>query len=130
MARAESSCALSARASSLCTVPCPHRARTKDGCLSVKSAWLGGIRTTSGARFNNPRRCCHCHGANPTPALVQETPSSSDLLAAFEVFDQTGNGYMSLSELTHVMKNLGEGMDDAMIEKMKVVCEPDKEDQV
>jgi len=59
-----------------------------------------------------------------------QTPTSSELNEAFEVFDQTGNGYISIDELTTVMKFLGEGMDDAMLEKMKTAAAPDKEGQV
>ena len=55
---------------------------------------------------------------------------ATEALAAFEVFDQNGNGFMSIDELINVLKNLGEGMPDDMLEKLKKVAEPDDEQQV
>eukprot|EP00039_Didymoeca_costata_P028116 m.20070 g.20070 ORF g.20070 m.20070 type:complete len:133 (+) comp6743_c0_seq1:28-426(+) len=60
----------------------------------------------------------------------EETPKQSEVLTAFEVFDQQGGGYISLNELKHVMKNLGEGLDDSLLEKMSQACAPDSEGQV
>ena len=65
-----------------------------------------------------------------TRTRLQPTPEQTDVLKAFEVFDQNGNGYISMSELRHVMKNLGEGMPDAMLDQLTKVAEPDAEQQV
>ena len=57
-------------------------------------------------------------------------PEQSEVQEAFEVFDQNGNGYISLIELKNVLKNLGEGMDDATLDKVAKASEPDSEGQV
>jgi len=58
------------------------------------------------------------------------TPGKDELLAAFEVFDMHGNGFIALTELQHVMKNLGEGMDEAMLKNLEAASGVDKEGQV
>ena len=97
--------------------------------------------------------------ADGFPELVE-----ADVLAAFEIFDQNGNGFMPLQvtrqrntfalglcafvripswharvftlnsrtgqELVDVLKNLGEGVPDNLLEQLKKVAEPDEEQQV
>ena len=63
--------------------------------------------------------------ASSQPELVE-----AEVLEAFEVFDQNGNGFMPLSELCDVLKNLGEGVPDNLLDQLKQVAEPDEEDQV
>jgi hypothetical protein len=57
-------------------------------------------------------------------------PSLEEVNEAAAVFDQNGNGYISVDELRHVMKNLGEGLDDATLDAMVKAAEPDSEQQV
>ena len=65
-------------------------------------------------------------------AAVAKIPtlSQEEATIAFGTFDTHANGYMALPELTHVLQNLGEGLTPEMIEKFKVACEPDNENQV
>lgn len=63
--------------------------------------------------------------ANSQPDLVE-----AEVLQAFEVFDQNGNGFMPLAELCDVLKNLGEGVPDQLLDQLKAVAEPDEEEQV
>lgn len=62
--------------------------------------------------------------------MTQPEMDQTEVLAAFEVFDQNGNGYMPLQELVHVLKNLGEGTPDHILKAMEQVAEPDDEQQV
>lgn len=56
-------------------------------------------------------------------AAVAKTPviSQEEAHQAFSTFDTHANGYMALPELTDILKNLGEGLDDAQIAKFKTV---------
>ena len=53
-----------------------------------------------------------------------------ELQTAFEVFDTHHNGYVSLSELTAIMANLGEGLTPAEIEGMTKAASADEDSQV
>lgn len=57
-------------------------------------------------------------------------PSVEEVFEAAAVFDTYNNGYIAVGELRNVMKNLGEGLDDATLEAMIKVAEPDSEQQV
>eukprot|EP00041_Stephanoeca_diplocostata_P007000 m.96810 g.96810 ORF g.96810 m.96810 type:complete len:134 (-) comp16669_c0_seq1:301-702(-) len=59
-----------------------------------------------------------------------ESLDQPDVLSAFEVFDQNGNGYMSIQELSHVLEHLGEGMPKDVLDTLKKVAAPDEEGQV
>ena len=61
---------------------------------------------------------------------LQSIPTLEEVLEAASVFDQNGNGYISSDELRHVMKELGEGLDDETLAQMIKVAEPDSEHQV
>ncbi len=61
---------------------------------------------------------------------LQSVPSMDEVLEAASVFDQNGNGYISSEELRHVMKELGEGLDEDTLTQMIKVAEPDSEHQV
>jgi hypothetical protein len=61
---------------------------------------------------------------------LQDCPSKDDIIEAFSVFDMQGNGYIPLRELQHVLKNLGEGLDDQILQKLAQITEPDQDQQV
>ena len=44
--------------------------------------------------------------------------TQDEIREAFKVFDKDGNGYISASELRHVMTNLGEKLTDEEVDEM------------
>lgn len=69
---------------------------------------------------------------NAFTAAVNKIPeiSQPEAETAFGTFDTHANGYMALADLTHVLANLGEGLNPDLIEKFKAAAEPDGEGQV
>ena len=63
---------------------------------------------------------------------VDKLPDADEaaVLEAFQVFDQNGNGFIPISDLMHVLSELGEGLDAKYIEELKKDAEPDEEGQV
>merc|ERR1711955_83940 len=49
---------------------------------------------------------------------MKDTDSDEELREAFRVFDKDGNGFISASELRHVMTNLGEKLTDEEVDEM------------
>lgn len=49
---------------------------------------------------------------------MKDTDTEEELVEAFKVFDRSGTGYISISELRHVMTNLGEKLSDEEIDEM------------
>lgn len=49
---------------------------------------------------------------------MKDTDSEEEILEAFKVFDKEGTGFISPSELHHVMSNLGEKLTDEEIDEM------------
>jgi calmodulin len=61
---------------------------------------------------------------------AQPTPDFDSVLEAFSTFDMHNGGYMSMSELLHLMKSLGEGLSDKTLQQVQNVAEPDTDGQV
>ncbi|XP_057783343.1 calmodulin-like protein 8 isoform X1 [Salvia miltiorrhiza] len=60
----------------------------------------------------------------------QETDAEEELKEAFKVFDKDQNGYISASELRHVMINLGEKLTDEEVDQMIREADLDGDGQV
>ena len=58
------------------------------------------------------------------------TPDFDSVLEAFSTFDMHNGGYMSLQELLHLMKSLGEGLSEKTLAQVQAVAEPDADGQV
>ncbi|KAL3507785.1 hypothetical protein ACH5RR_033167 [Cinchona calisaya] len=61
---------------------------------------------------------------------AKETDTEEELKEAFKVFDKDQNGYISASELKHVMINLGEKLTDEEVEQMIREADLDGDGQV
>ena len=68
--------------------------------------------------------------ARPSASGMKDTDSEEELKAAFRVFDKDGNGFISASELRHVMNNLGEKLTDAEVDEMIREADVDGDGQV
>ena len=53
-----------------------------------------------------------------------------EMREAFKVFDKDGNGYISESELRHVMTNLGEKLTDQEVDEMIKEADIDGDGQI
>uniref|UniRef100_A0A674IHC4 EF-hand domain-containing protein n=1 Tax=Terrapene triunguis TaxID=2587831 RepID=A0A674IHC4_9SAUR len=49
---------------------------------------------------------------------MRDTDSEEEIREAFRVFDEDGNGYITVAELRHVMTNLGEKLTDEEVDEM------------
>jgi len=49
---------------------------------------------------------------------MKDTDTEEELIEAFKVFDRDGNGFVSATELRHIMSNLGEKLTDDEIDEM------------
>nr|POE67941.1 calmodulin-like protein 8 [Quercus suber] len=61
---------------------------------------------------------------------MKETDAEEELKEAFKVFDKDQNGYISATELRHVMINLGEKLTDEEVEQMIREADLDGDGQV
>ncbi|CAI9118355.1 OLC1v1019915C1 [Oldenlandia corymbosa var. corymbosa] len=63
-------------------------------------------------------------------SLFDKDGDEEELKEAFKVFDKDQNGYISASELRHVMINLGEKLTDEEVEQMIREADLDGDGQV
>jgi len=49
---------------------------------------------------------------------LADTKSSEDIVQAFSVFDKDGRGYISASDLRHVLTGMGDRLDEEQVEQM------------
>ena len=61
---------------------------------------------------------------------MKDTDSEEELKEAFKVFDKHGNGFISASELRHVMTNLGEKLTDEEVDEMIREADVDGDGQI
>ena len=61
---------------------------------------------------------------------MKDTDSEEEILEAFKVFDKDGNGFISASELRHVMVNLGEELTDEDVDEMIREADVDGDGQI
>ncbi|KMZ76016.1 putative Calmodulin [Zostera marina] len=61
---------------------------------------------------------------------MKETDADEELREAFKVFDKDQNGYISASELSNVMINLGEKLTDEEVQQMIREADTDGDGQV
>ena len=64
------------------------------------------------------------------PLRYQDSDSEEEIKEAFRVFDKDGNGYISASELRHVMTNLGEKLTDEEVDEMIREADIDGDGQI
>ena len=62
--------------------------------------------------------------------VTQDADSEDEIKEAFRVFDKDGNGYISASELRHVMTNLGEKLTDEEVDEMIREADIDGDGQI
>ncbi|XP_063404519.1 charged multivesicular body protein 4c-like [Mytilus trossulus] len=60
---------------------------------------------------------------------MKDTDAEEEIMEAFKVFDKDGKGSISMSDLRHVMTNLGEKLTDEEIEEMMREADVDSTDQ-
>ena len=61
---------------------------------------------------------------------MKDTDSEEELKEAFRVFDKDQNGFISASELRHVMTNLGEKLTDEEVDEMIREADVDGDGQI
>jgi calmodulin len=61
---------------------------------------------------------------------MKDSDEEEELLETFRVFDRDGNGYITTTELTYVLKNLGESCNDDDVMEMIRQADGDGDGQV
>ena len=72
----------------------------------------------------------HAMSVRRVPHRMKDTDSEEELKEAFKVFDKDGNGFISASELRHVMTNLGEKLTDEEVDEMIREADVDGDGQI
>ncbi|XP_033736505.1 calmodulin-like [Pecten maximus] len=63
-------------------------------------------------------------------SYMQGADPENDLRESFKVFDKDGNGFISATELRHVMTNLGEKLTEAEVDEMILEADLDGDGQI
>ncbi|ORX67726.1 calmodulin mutant SYNCAM43 [Basidiobolus meristosporus CBS 931.73] len=107
----------------------------KDGDGSITTKELGTVMRSLGQ--NPPRIDADGNGQidfneflNLMSRKLKETDSEAEIKEAFKVFDKDGNGFISASELHHVMNNLGEKLSEQEITEMIREADVDGDGQI
>ena len=61
---------------------------------------------------------------------MQEVDVENDIREAFKVFDKENKGYITASELRHIMTNLGEKLSDDEADEMLMEADRDGDGQI
>ena len=61
---------------------------------------------------------------------IKDIDSEEEIRDAFRVFDKDGNGFISTTELRHVMTNLGEKLTDQEVNEMIGEADVDGDGQI
>ena len=61
---------------------------------------------------------------------MQDRDSEEDIKEAFRVFDKEGNGFITASELRHVLSNLGETLTEKQVEEILADADVDGDGQI
>lgn len=62
--------------------------------------------------------------------MKQTEENQADIRQAFQTFDKDGNGFISASELRHIMTNLGEKLTDEEVDEMIKEADCDGDGQI
>jgi calmodulin len=62
--------------------------------------------------------------------MAQPRDTEEEVREAFRIFDQDGDGYISVAELRHVMTTLGEKLTDDEVDEMLAAVDADKDGRV
>ena len=117
----------------------------KDGDETITTKELGTVMRSLGqnpteAELQDMINEVNAEGGNGTIGFPQfltlmarkmeDTDSEEEIREAYRVFDKDGNGFISATELRHVMTNLGEKLTDEEIDEMIREADLDGDGQV
>lgn len=110
----------------------------------IKEGWTAVAKSKTQIGLKDLLALLHWLGQNPTPQELQEmmnthgtagmitldqfvkgmtskladAKSTDDVVQAFSVFDKDGRGFVSASDLRHVLTSMGDRLDEEQVEEM------------